>query len=264
MSRTGFVVAAALCLPSLSAGQGLLLGQDQSDLAAVEFWHPFFEGDDPDLPSGAVYTTVRKHAGKAILVFGLPFGVREAFGETKVANGNFYFGVETRAPAEGWFAEVGASIPIAPDPDEGGEIGYFADIERFEGFFNEVGTVTAAANYRSVDEQGRGVRVRLSPDVWLPSRGDLELFADYGAFVFYETPRGRVMAGLCGHSLLTQGNVSFEERTMLGFEAAAGVNLGRFRPGVVFRYPINDSFFNAGLDSVMGVTLEVGLTSPER
>ncbi len=225
---------------------------------SLEALRPSIEGGDFTALSSAWFVAAAvpvasrtRIVGEVPVAFG---GVRRL--ESDVALGNIYLGVEF-AGAPDVFLDVGVRLPLASDENFGSLIGLAADpINRFEVFLPDVTTVVTALEYRSIYPSGAGFRLRVAPKVLIPTEGDAEVLANYGAAGGYFGDRGTITAGFSGLTLLTSDGGSFGERSLHRLELEGQLNLGRLRPGVVFHLPIDEDTRDLQ-DFTVGLTLTV-------
>jgi hypothetical protein len=163
----------------------------------------------------------------------------------------------------GRFVEVGIRVPLPSDSDSAIEpenigrfIGLYSTLIHFEVFTPRTFSFITMINYRYGSEPGPFIRLRGGPSIIIfPGAGGgdgfLPLTVDYGLQGGYESGRFRAGAGYTGR-VYGLGLMVHQ----LGFNANVG--LGRIRPGVHFRMPL-DKESKEDLNYVLGLNLGVHL-----
>jgi hypothetical protein len=165
--------------------------------------------------------------------------------KSETAIGNPYIGLEARSNVKNWFGEIGLRLPLASEKKYNAQwIGITSDFDREEAFGSKLLPLQLSLNYHVRDASGFAMRLRFGPDLWIrtasESGGDnTRLLLHYSAQMGYEGDRFSILAGVTGRWMLSGENLTFAERTFhqLGFEA--NVALGRFRPGLHIRFPLD-------------------------
>jgi len=280
-SLSSFILAlAALCcatlMPASLSAQSLWLERRHERAFGLEVLKPNFTNDDAGqiitTNSGlVVFATLRLPvSGKILFVGELPFahGSSEtkssfsSFNRSESQNifGNPYLGFEITDRTGAFTPEFGVRVPVTPEDKFLGVItGLYADYDRLEAFLPDTLSVMTLANYRYRDQSGFALKLRGGQSLLFDTSrygGGAELFISYSAQAGYESERFSILGGVTGRALLTEENASFAERSIhqLGFNASVG--LGKVRPGVHFRLPLDDDLKNV-IDSVLGVNLGV-------
>jgi len=125
------------------------------------------------------------------------------------------------------------------------------------------GSISGMLNVHQVDQSGFVFRLRGGPSPLINTNKDefedgTELFIGYSAQVGYESEAVSVLGGFTGRANLTESNSDFGDRSahQIGFNTSVG--LGKIKPGVHFRLPLDKSLKDA-LDFVFGLNLGVQL-----
>lgn len=248
-----------------AAGQSLLLDSRHDNTISLEILKPNFEAG-PTISgqvgffTQAYYLTLRYTASKGIVfVADLPFAnADDAFSRSPNTVGNPYIGIETQSESSAWSGEFGVRLPVASENNAiAVRTGVYSDIARWQAFSRDVMTVKVLANGRWRSESGIVTRVRFGPSFWIPTRG-VFFFMDYGTHLGYEGEKASVIGGLTGRAILSVDGANIGERTLHQFDVGGSLRLGKLRPGMTLRFPL-DSDLNDIIDLVVGVHLSVDL-----
>lgn len=268
------IVVVAFLLPFSLEAQSIWADRSHNKTIALEILKPNLAGDFYDnttFPTAAMFFSLRLPINNRLNVVG-EFPLAHAgvdyrsgffeFDESETGIGNPYVGLELLNKNSTFFTEIGARAPLAPESNLGTTVGLFADfIDRSEAFFPDVLSVIAAQNYRYQAPSGFTMRLRGGPSFWIYTGDedldeDVELFLLYSAQAGYESHNVSLLGGVSGRMIVTESDLNIGERTLHQFGASASVDLGRVRPGVQFRLPVDEDFGDF-LDSVFGVNLAI-------
>ncbi len=259
-SRTLCFVAAsplALALPISATAQSIWLEPHEDRAIQLEILKPQLDRVDLTFPSAAYFVSLRlATAGAITLVAELPvaYAEEETFGESDATVGSPYIGAEFEL-SDASFAELGVRIPIT-DAGPAATVGAVSDfVDRFEAFLDDVVSIHAGFNYRKTYDSGLSLRLRGAPVLDIPTAdGDTELFVLYSAQVWYKVDRTSLGGGVSGRILTTEGEFDLGERTLHQLALAGSVELGRYRPGVQVRIPLDEDLRDI-LDLVVSFSL---------
>jgi hypothetical protein len=280
-SACHFAAALALAtiiflLPIALPAQSIWLDRRHSKIIALEIIKPnLSEGffSNTTFPTSVMYLSVRWPINEKLNVVGeLPFahgGIEFNsdffdFNESESTIGNPYLGLEIRGQGSEFFTEIGARAPLASESNLGTTIGFLSDfVDHGEAFFPDVVSIVAVENYQHRAASGLTARLRGGPSFWIyTGSGDLdddvELFLLYSAQAGYESDIFSLIGGVSGRLLATESGLDIGERTAHQLGASASVDLGRVRPGVQFRLPL-DNDFQELLDFAFGLNLGIEL-----
>jgi hypothetical protein len=237
--------------------QSIWLPRDRPHGILLEILHNRLEYYDTDFPTGSVYLGTRLTLGPTVaIVAEVPYTRAKATGDTFLGEvtfydgesvGNPYLGVELNPNGSDFFAELGARAPLADydkadDALEGGTVvGLRADQGRFDAFLDSTVPIHAVFNIRHVTEAGLLTRLRFGPVLTIPTdrnNRDVELYAQFGWQIGYESDKVRVGGAVTGQSILTENSPTFGGRTRSQFEFHADFGRWVVRPGVDIRLPI--------------------------
>jgi len=259
------IMIAWLIMPVFLSAQSIWLNTGEDKFVAIEILKPNFDdnaffGNNTTFATSAIFLSGRiTLSDKLILVAELPFahfGI-EDFDDSENSIGNPYIGLESRKQGSPFFSEVGVRPPLA---DRGALfVGSFSDFDRFEAFTPDLFTFSGKVNFRRKSVSNVVARLRGGPNVLIPTEGggDAEIILDYSAQVGYEGQQFSVMGGLTGRFVITEdGDIG--DRTVHQLGAAAALHLGKVRPGIHFRLPLDDDLSNF-IDFVFGLHLGVHL-----
>ncbi|NIR71872.1 hypothetical protein GWO14_18645, partial [candidate division KSB1 bacterium] len=133
-------------------------------------------------------------------------------------------------------------------------IGQLADFDRQEAFLADFTTVSGRVGYRQKSTHDILVKFYSGLSVIFNSFG-IDGFLDYGGQFGYQSSRFEILAGVTGRVLVTIGDPGDPNVTQIAVSGA--VTLDRWRPGLVFRLPLDDDL--DPMDFVIGLKLGVVL-----
>ncbi|MCI0404699.1 MAG: hypothetical protein L0209_01270, partial [candidate division Zixibacteria bacterium] len=171
--------------------------------------------------------------------------------------GNPYLGVEFHFPNSSFSMELGGrpplgSLGITEEGELSSFLAFFTDYDRFEAFFPDLVFATWKVGLSHTSPTGLITRFRLGPSFMASTAGgEPELFADYSAQGGYQGNTFTFWTGLTGRAILTEGDLSFGERTVHQFGLSGHFTAGRFIPGLLLRLPM-DADLDDVLDFVFG------------
>lgn len=278
-SLTIAAVSVAALIPASLPAQSIWLDHRHHSTINLEVLIPNFKNDDSGTITSSnsgwvVFPSVRLPLSRKIHFVGeLPlasghyevkstsFNINRNQSETAI--GNPYIGFEFSTPQTPVFAELGIRLPLASsDKDLSMTTGLLTDFDRLEAFFPKVLTITTMVNVHQIDQSGFALRVRGGPSLLINTDNefddDTELFIGYSAQAGYESERLSFLGGVTGRAILTEPNLNFSERSVhqAGFAASAGI--GKLRPGLHLRLPLDENLKDS-LDFVLGFTLGIQL-----
>jgi hypothetical protein len=177
--------------------------------------------------------------------------------------GNPYFGVELLRKDSPLFFEAGVRLPLVHSSNFATIIGQLTDADRFEAFSPDAMTLMATANLHSPPNSPLWFRLRFGPSIlvstgegkseFLISGEDSEFFLLFSGQTGIDFPKVFLGAGLTGRLVVTEDR-NIGRRTFLQLGANLRFKLGRFRPGLHFRVPLEDDLKEV-LDWVGGASL---------
>lgn len=273
-----FAVFALIVLgwPVPLSAQSLWMERGHERTLGLEILKPNFKNENDGFfaqsNSGlVVFASLRLPvSGKILFVGELPFAhgsfeTKSSFynsSESQNAFGNPYLGLEIKDRTGAFITELGLRLPVTPeDKFISALTGLYADYDRLEAFLSKTFSLMTLANYHYRDQSGFALRLRGGPSLLIYTGKDsfddeVELFMSYSAQAGYESERFSILGGITGRAILTEQDASFEERSVhqLGFNASVG--LGKVRPGVHFKLPLDDDL-KRSMNSVLGFNLGV-------
>lgn len=260
-SRTLCFVAAlplALAPPISAAAQSIWLEPHDDRALQLEILKPELDGGDLTFASSVFFVSLRLSAGDVTtLVAELPiaYAEEEGFGESDATVGSPYLGAEFELSESQAFVELGVRLPLTK-AGLAATVGAFSDIvDRFEAFLDDIVSIHAGLNFRQAYDSGLSVRLRGAPALLVPTEGgDAELFVLYSAQAWYTVDKTSLGGGVSGRILTTESDVDLGERTLHQLALAASVELGRYRPGVQLRLPLDEDL-RGFVDLVVGLSL---------
>lgn len=268
--------AATALLPFSLAAQSIWADRSHNKTIALEILKPNLTGefyDNTTFPTSALFLSVRLPINDRLNLVGeFPLahaGVNFSFDffefkESGTGIGNPYVGLEIQGENEAFFTEIGARAPLAPESNLASTIGFLTDfIDRGEAFLPDILSVIAVQNYLYRAPAGFIMRLRGGPSFWIYTGREnideeVELLLLYSAQVGYASNNFSLMGGLSGRMIVSEGDLNISERTLHQFGTFASIDLGRVRPGVQFRAPLDEGFKDF-LDFAFGVNLALEL-----
>lgn len=219
----------------------------------LESFRPDFSSASPAFSGATVagFLTVQVPVGAAWSVVGdLPFA-RAAWdvnGQNASSSlvGNPYLGAEWRATPR-VTAELGVRLPAGeldeldePVVDDLGAIvvGMASELERLEAFAPQTLAVSAAASYEATVSGQLSLRVRGGSTFVSGSGTPEDLLVGYMGQLRYRSGPGELTAGITGRANVTDDDVD-ADRASHQVIAAAAYRVGRVRPGVQLRFPLD-------------------------
>jgi hypothetical protein len=278
MPRRSLVPLTAGCMLALlitRSAQGQTYWQDETAKAAVriDLLKVFPKEDGAQFLSGALFFSGSGRIGKTLRFEAeLPiartgFDAGSGVSESSVQVGNPYLGLTVRGEGKSVGLQFGVRVPTASDPstsigEAANQMGVLADFDRFEAFAPKVFTARAAVEVRHTTPDGLLLRAKLGPSLLVDTHsgnsGDTqELYADYGVRAGYEGADVSATVGFTGRALITEGDLSFAERTVHQVTGALELRLGRVRPSALVRFPLDDDF-RALTGVIVGLGVRVG------
>lgn len=276
----GKMMLLTVILPATLSAQSLWLDRSHDKTITLEVLKPTFKRDDNGFSTRSMSGWIVLMSSRwrvsenTYFVSEIPFatGEREIeftrFNsherETGSVIGNPYFGLESGKPNSPFFTEFGVRLPLLSEDDEGGRrigrsVGENSDFSRPEAFLPEMLTFTLMMNYRYQNAPGPFIRLRGGPSLFIYTGEDgfdLTLpIIGYGLQGGYESERFRAGVGYTGRTYLIPGFGTLISH-QLSFNASVG--LGRIRPGIHFRMPL-DKESKEDLDYVLGLDLGIYL-----
>lgn len=178
--------------------------------------------------------------------------------------GNLYLGVAYPPPfTEGMLAEIGLRLPTTPEKADvapAHRIGTFADHSRGATFAPDLLTFSAAATYVRRFDYGFSGRVHGRPMLALDTSGKekLALHFVHLLHLYYTREWVRAGVGVGGTFIATDvPDDTLAKRTAYELGFSLDANLGRFRPGLLLRIPLENTL-DDNLEVVYGASVTVG------
>ena len=232
---------------------------------ALEILKPNFdEGLNTTFATQAWFLSLRYALSpKVALIADVPYAHYGADGspDTESTIGNPYIGIEARGEDSPISGEFGIRLPLVSEDNSSAQfVGAFADIDRWEAFWNDIVPISAMVNARWKSQQGAVAKLRAGPTLWASTGEDTEteLLLDYTAQIGYEGEWGSVIGGFTGVMLVTQDEANFGERTYHQLGVAGSLRFNRVMPGMSVRLPL-DEFMKDIHDVVVGVHVSIEL-----
>jgi hypothetical protein len=263
MSRLVATLAIAFLHATTLAGQEAWLGQTAARTGSLEVLAPQFRGG-AGMPSSSVamFGTLRWPIGafERVVVevavahasgagggnpYVPPFTLNAPPGTTL---GDPYIGIETGGPEGMWVGEYGVRLPLATRYSAALAAGAYADVGRLGAFLGHGFSAWTHQGLRLRGASGLTARVRASVGVVF---GRLPFASGGGLWLGYTAQAGYVRDGVSALAGF-DGRIhnEFYDQFVLSF----GVPLGRLRPGISVRLPLD-----APLVTIKSASLGVSL-----
>jgi hypothetical protein len=272
MNKTQLVISSALAATSLwaaqpAAAQSFLLPSTPEKGVWVEASHTSFKGFEASFPSTVWYVSGRLPLTSGLrAVVDVPFSYAkmDLFGagaETSSSVfGNPYLGVEFAASRQ-LLLELGTRVPLTTADSESfaDMVAFLADPQRPEAFLEDMVPLSTAATFQQSLAPGLALRARGGVTALFHTgeeSGDPDATLDYGVMGTYTVGAAQVGLGVSGRWYTTSDEGGFAENSLHHAGLSADVRLGRIRPGIALRVPL-DSEYREVVRSTVGVYLQV-------
>lgn len=268
MSRTRHVAAAALVAATLagapadSRGQSTWTMRESGAALDLELFRPDFSDElDFTFATSAGFLSGRVPLAERWSVSAdLPFSRAGWDGLTGSGSssllGNPYVGLEWATSPE-LTTELGVRIPVGElaDLDDlpAVLVGTAGELGRMEAFVPRTLGVYATADWRRPLNETFSLRLRGGPAFLGGDGGSDDLLLGYSGQLWYGRDRARVGAGFAGRTNVTTDDEEVE-RTLHQLGLAGDYRIGRLRPGLQIRVPLDEIVRDASTYTV-GITL---------
>lgn len=249
------VVVAVLATPLGAAGQVDHLRPSEKATVALELSKPFIGDLGLSWSSSLIRARLLAPMGRKthfMVDWGLSHAGIDGTTSTTLSNPELGIVFSTDASVPRGFISV--VLPLAQefgDDDFATLTGLLSDLEHPERFISELWSVNAGLTPSTRVGSTTSLDFLVAGSVKIPkSDGDTELFGRYGFGVSNETDLVRFYAQLTGLAILSEGGLSFGDRTL--HHLSAGVDGLSGGPGFFVRVPLDDNV--GGLDVIVGLT----------
>ena len=140
---------------------------------------------------------------------------------------------------------------------------FYSLVERAEAFVEDAVPVIGAVNYVQNQDNGFLLKLRAGAAMWIPIKGrdETEIFLLYSGQTGFQNPKYRLIAGVSGRWWLSGGSgSSFANTTWHQLGITGDVAFGKFRPGLYFQLPFDDTF-KRSINYIAGLTLNIDLNN---
>lgn len=250
-SRFALLLLLSLAVAPPGVGQSLWSTPYAPNQIALEVLQPGLDAapDESISPLTSAHTFWGSYLvnDRATVVLGVPTAYYRSDRDNgpslrEVQVGNPYVGVGVSSTRVPLLVELGARLPLAPDPSAATLAGQTADLAHREAFDPHLLAAQLVVNTRWDWSRNAGMRLRGGPLLTRPTQeapGSTELYARYGLQIWYEGDRFIYGTGTTGRALLTERGGAFADRTIHQATGTLLFNLSHVQPGVLFRIPIN-------------------------
>ncbi len=265
------LVAGSLFVVKPGVAQQALLPSGPERGVELEVMHPDFKGFDVTIPSTVWHLSGRLPVHERIrIIADIPFAYAkfkdedvEGFGSNTVL-GNPLLGVEVLGPRGLRFELSGRAPLTTADEDSFADvIGALADLQRAESFMMDAVPVSAILTVERAVRPGLELRARAGATTIFDTSDYEEAESsltslDYAIFGSYSAGIARFGTGLSGRWDASADEGNFGERSVHQLGLTADVNLGRVRPGLAVRVPL-DKDYREFLSSSIGFYIQAPL-----
>jgi hypothetical protein len=183
--------------------------------------------------------------------------------ETSTVIGNPYLGVEYVAiPRVSLELGLRAPLTTADETSMADAIGFLAEPQRGEAFIQDAVPISAAVTLDQPVADAASLRARVGfTSAFYTGDDDEETtstFTDYGVFGNYAVGIARFGAGISGRWHTSADEGSFTDNSIHQLALTADAKVGRVRPGVSLRVPLDETHRNV-MDYSVGLYLQVPL-----
>jgi hypothetical protein len=256
MKRFLSIATAIACIPSAADAQLSEMRAGQATRYGVELTRGLYEGDGlawyTSTVRGRVLTPLSASA-RLLVDAGLSLagvgggGMDGTF--TNPELGVVFVDEDNEARAH--FTVV---LPIGfgfGDDDASVGTGFLTDLHRPDRYFDELFSVNAGITPRASVGASTSLTSELTAAALIPRNdGDAELFARYGIGLRHDANVVRLSSRLEGFAIVSQGNLSFGERTL--HRVVLSAERPQSGPGFFVQVPLDEDL--QGIDAVVGFT----------
>jgi hypothetical protein len=258
----------ALAFTQPLAAQSYLLPSTPVQGVWLETAHTKFREFEANLPSSVWFLSGRLPlSARLSVVADVPFSHAnmDLFDEGAESNsvfGNPYIGVELQTSRRIQL-ELGTRAPLNTADDESfaDVLAFVADPLRPEAFLENMVPVTAAATYRFTAPGALGLRARAAMTGLFHTgdeSADPDAALDYSVVGTYSAGLTQTAVGFTGRWYVTSDDGDFAETSMHHATVSSDMQVGRVRPGVSLRVPL-DSDYRDVVKWSLGVYLQIPL-----
>jgi hypothetical protein len=263
-------VGASVMLPMALSAQTIWVERTHEAALTVEAVKPFFDVSGSTTESSAVAVGLRMPVSPRILLAAeLPYAHSgwQADGVTTRQHsvGNPYVGLEARPWDDRPLRlDAGVRIPLASSENpQATSLGILSDLDRVEAYAPRMWSVRGNAAYKVPMTPQVSVGMHAGPLVTIAKHREetesrAELFGVYGSEVSYQPSQLRLAAGIGGRMLITEADMSFDDRSLHQVGAAASYQFGRARPGLHLAVPLESAQRDI-MNWSLGLNLQLGL-----
>jgi len=175
--------------------------------------------------------------------------------------GNPLLGIELAGRESSPVLKFGVRLPLAEVDYQNyhaSDFGMASAMDRWEAFWPKLLTLQLSTGYRVVEMNQYQFQFLFSPTAMFPDEGDPELLADCSAEFWLTQRYVRAGLGINGRLIVTESDLSFDERTQFQAGASLSATIGSFHPGIHIRVPLDESI-QQSLNFTYGLNLTVDL-----
>lgn len=196
------------------------------------------------------------HVSRTVTIYDWYYGYTYPIDESVI--GNPYIGVEVSRPGSSSIFRFGVRVPLTPENEPNYyaiNYGILAARDRWEAFYPKLTTLELTLGGRIVSENRFRFQFLFSPLLVKPDQGEAELFTNSDIEFWFSGRVARFGMGLHGRAIITEGDLSFDERTEFQLASTVGLRFGIFRPEFHVRVPLDE-----GIQHVINFTYGLNLT----
>jgi len=183
--------------------------------------------------------------------------------ENQTSIGNPYIGLEVKHPLynESMYfkTRIGGRPPVASDEKESAAyVGYRTLYGQLESFIPDLTSISGGGSFGQDWQNSFNYSINLNGVLMIPEEGDSEIFLDYSADLWITPNKFNLGVGIFGRWLITEDDLDFGEATIHQLGIAGNYNLGKIKPGIHIRCPLDTDYISM-INIIYGVNLTVNL-----
>lgn len=262
--KNNFLIALLCLAGSLSLSAQIQYNYEQDNFLRLELDRPVFNDlfgtAGINFFSFAAYLNGEFNIGESgKIAFEIPYfrTSAESFGSSSDL-GNIAIAYQFRNFGTPDFLELKLRIPTAGEDNFGPILSLVDYTERFSAIVPDLISFEPSYNLESKNKDGFYYRFRPGLKFLIPTDDNnfddaFELLLDLNIYGGYRTGNIDINAGITSTSILSEGDLDFDERVLRQFSSTITYTTGAFKPGVIFRVPLGDEIISDLYNIAIGV-----------
>jgi hypothetical protein len=257
--------------PVPSTGQSIWTDQQVRNGLSLEILKPSFEESEGlTLATSVNYLSGRFGISEgSVIEAEIPishWGYSSDFGsDSQTSVGNPYLGLLFSGKSV-FLGRIGLRLPLASEDSYAAtSMGVITDYDRLEAFLPNVVTVAGSFGTQHGSPGKFGFNWGLGPVVLISTEDvdeQVEVLTQYRLGATYGTDVFSIGGGFTGKGLITEPDLSFDERTVHQFTLVATAHFAGVHPGMYMRFPIDDDL--EALNFTLGLNVMIAIGKPTR